>query len=63
MDKEQRIIELIKNEDENIAYERQMKEFRCQMNLTIDLMKKNNLEKENIHQEGLERLKEVINYQ
>ena len=64
MDKERMISDLIKrNEEEKMAYERQTKEFRHQMNLTIDFMKKNKLETENIHQEGLERLKEVINYQ
>ena len=63
-DKDLRIKTLIiKNEEEIITHERQMMEFRCQMNRIIDSMKKNNLEKENTYQVGLEKLNEVINYQ
>ena len=58
------ISDLIKrNEEEKMIHELQLKEFRYQMNLTIDSMNKKKLEKENSYQEGLESLKKVINYQ
>ena len=58
------IINLTKtNKEERIEEERQMMEFRSQMNLTVDTLKKNHLEKEKWHQSELERMKEVINYQ
>ena len=58
------IINLTKtNKEERIEEERQMMEFRSQMNLTVDTLKKNHLEKETGHQNEIERMKEVINYQ
>ena len=63
MNKERMIKDIIeKNKEEKMEYEKLTQEFRSQMNLTIDIMKKN-LEKENNHQEGLDRLKDVIRYQ
>ena len=51
------ISDLIKrNEEENRIHELQLKEFRYQMNTTIDSMKKKMLEKENSYQGGLESL-------
>ena len=51
------ITDLIKrNEEEKTIHELQLKEFRQQMNLTIDSMKKKKLEKENSYQVGLESL-------
>ena len=58
------IINLTKiNKEERIEEERQMMEFRIQMNLTIDTLKKNHRDKEACHQNELEKMKEVINYQ
>ena len=58
------IINLTKiNKEERIEEERQMMEFRIQMNLTIDALKKKHRDKEAYHQNELEKMKEVINYQ